>query len=173
MKKIFLSLILFPLCLHAGSVELPNGGFEDNGENWVIDKSDGGKTTIVGEAAHGGILGVKVVDEDERSGSSIMSKKIAIEPGKEYQLRFWAKSIQGFGLGVYMDFYGPNGEALNTSELKNQNIFTIPKNQEEWKEFMMRATAPKNAAYLRIFIHSYGQALVQAYLDDFVLSEAQ
>lgn len=147
----------------------PSGGFEEPG-NWTIAEDDGGMTAILPAAARQGELGLRVVDESDKAGSSCRSAHIPVVGRKTYELRFWGRNLSGSGIGVYLHFHDATGRALN-DQRPNQIISSLPAEQKEWGEFKLLGTAPAAAATLSVWIHSYNSSKVEADFDDFQVFE--
>ncbi|MBM4051094.1 MAG: polysaccharide deacetylase, partial [Planctomycetes bacterium] len=71
----------------------------------------------VAEAAHEGKMGLRVVDEDARDGSSALSAKLPVKPGQAITLAFWAKANADF-LGVYLWFFNSGGKLISDPNQK-------------------------------------------------------
>jgi len=154
------------------ALALQNPGFEDKFAGWIVDPSDGGKSTISDAVAHTGKLCLKVIDEDKQSGSSLRSASMPAEANKQYKLKFWAKNQSGSGMNVYLVFTAANGEILNTQKRGNECVVTLPPEPtEDWKPMTLIATAPPEATAVYVFLHSGNGATVTAYLDDFSLAQ--
>lgn len=179
MKKLpLLTATLFLTALisiHAEpALELDNPGFERGLRGWV-NKVDNDMSQATAEARHEGDMGLRVTDDRPDAGSSLYSSKFAVSSGKVYQLRFWARAISGEGAGVYIVFYNAQGKTFmetKEEELKNHlDPVTIPATQSEWKEFLMRKTAPAGAVEARVWIHSYTTNKSITDFDEFRLAE--
>ena len=162
-------LILGTVCYAEKPLLLVNGDFEAGLEGWSC--GDGGMSGAVAEAAHGGKLGLRVTDTDPARGSSLRSSAVTVMPGKAYALRFWARTVDGNGPGVYFQFFDAAQKSLNRSELRNEIILAVPSSQKKWKQFTLCARAPENAAVLTVWVHAFNRSRGVGDLDDFALVE--
>ncbi len=166
-------LLVLPLCVilslaaDAKDLKLENPGFENDLAGWNIIKVDAGKSGLSGDAAHKGQTGLMVIDEDTENGSEVFSELLPAVPGKNYEVRFWGKNLEGSGMGVYLIFYGSDRKHLVRSKAAS---FTLPADAE-WKEYSHEERAPEGTEFVAIRLHSYGAATVRACLDDFELVE--
>lgn len=153
---------------------IANPGFEQKLAEWD-NQRDRGMSETTAEAAHDGTLGLRVTDSDPQAGSSLFSVPFKVTPGKIYQLRFWGRMVTGDGIGVYIAFYTADGKsliALKEDETRYQlEPLSLPNKQKEWKEFLLRKTAPDTAVEGRIWIHSYISTQAMADFDAFHLVE--
>lgn len=156
---------------HAQDMALPNPGFEDGLKQWTTPKVDHGMSQSSAGAAHSGKLGLLVNDQDEKKGSEIFSTRLEAIPGKEYQLRFWAKIAEGEGVAVYLAFADEeNKSMLNGAK---GDFLNIPAGAAEWKEYTLNGVAPAGTRTVAARIHSFTGTKVQAQFDDFALSALQ
>lgn len=164
-------------CLTANAeqvLSITNPGFEQKLADWD-NQLDRGMSETTAEAAHEGSLGLRVTDSDPQAGSSLFSVPFKVTPGKIYQLRFWGRMLKGDGVGIYIAFYTADGKSLiarKEDEARYQlDPLSLPKQQKEWKEFLVRKTAPDTAVEGRIWIHSYISTQTIADFDEFHLVE--
>ncbi len=142
-----------------------NANFENAFANWN-NAGDNGMSAVSGSAMHSGGYGLRVTDTSTNSGSSLYSQAFTVQPGKGYLTRFWARTVAGSssGLGVYLKFY----DAGNTEILSV--ITGLPINSN-WAKYYVEEVSPPNAATAKIWIHSYGSAIITMDLDDFEFGE--
>lgn len=139
-----------------------NSGFESNFTGWTVGPADGTMSQVVAAAAYAGTKGLRVSDGSATTGSDLTSPKFMVEPGTSYQASFWSRIVTGYGIGVYLQFYDANN-ALITSATQS---LTTP-NNTAWVRSSINGTAPANAVYARIWVHSYYGSVVTADFDDF------
>lgn len=142
-----------------------NSDFENNLANWN-NSGDNNMSAVNGSAKHSGGYGLRVTDGSGSQGSSLYSQAFTVQPGKGYLTRFWARTVSGTnsGLGVYMKFYdASNNELLS--------VTTGVPNTSTWAKYYVEEVSPPNAATAKIWIHSYGAAVVTVDLDDFEFGE--
>lgn len=160
-----------PRAFAADSLTLDNPGFESDLTGWSVAKSDAGMSKVAAEAAHSGDKGLRVTDDSDTSGSEMQSAKVPAVAGKNYQTRFWGKSITGEGVAVYLVFFDDADKPLTKQEANNEILFLVPKAATEWQQFLVKGTAPEGTASVRIRIHSFVKAMATADIDDFVLTQ--
>ena len=158
------------LVAHAEPVDILNPGFEDGQKGWSF--KDSGISLVLGEAAHSGKAGLRINDESPDDGSDIACARFVTEPGKKVTARFWARLVEGDGVGVYLRFFKGDGTCLNTKELETEIIKVIPGETRDWQQFELSANVPEEAIEGEIWIHSYSSSQVKADLDDFELEQA-
>lgn len=174
-SALFTFALLFAPVTQAGqTLELTNPGFENDIDDWD-PKGDGDMSKAVPEAAHSGSKGLRVTDASLEAGSSLVSKQFDAAGGKFYQARFWARNIEGFGVGVYLRFYDKDGKMIaadpETEKELDLGPTQVEKEQTEWKQLLCRKKAPDGSVKVQIFIHSYQNFTVTADFDDFTLAE--
>lgn len=155
----------------AGAEPLPllNPGFEDGQNGWRF--KDSGMSLVLGDAAHSGKSGLRINDESPDQGSDVACARFVTEPGKKVTARFWARQVEGEGLGVYLRFFKGDGTCLNTKELETEIKVVIPAEARDWQKFEVSAPVPEEAIEGEIWIRSWSHAIVRAELDDFELEQ--
>jgi oligo-alginate lyase len=151
-------------------VDLPNADFEKGLSGWSTN--DNGMSSATAAAAHGGKAGLRVEDRDTNAGSSLYSTTQKAVPDRDYTLQFWARNLEGEGLAVYLIFYDENNQALSRSEFNNEIKVTLPRGAKDWKQYTLKAVAPKDSVRMKVWVHSFINNVVVAELDDFVLTES-
>ena len=147
------------------SLPLPNPGFEAGGAEWTgIGEPF---STLIAEAAHAGTGGLRVTDKSDTQGSSIRSGKVPVSGDAHYAVRFWARSLEKHGVGVYVEFWDAAGTLLSTKVRDTIVVFTIPQEATDWTLFTIAAQAPPESATLTVWVHSFNQSHATADLDDF------
>jgi hypothetical protein len=111
-----------------------------------------------------GSKGLRVTDNSATLGSSWATGFFPATPGQTYQVRFWSRRISGSGIGVYLEWFNSAGSYISN------NLIDIP-SSADWKEYVLRADAPANTAWVSVWIHSYSGGIVTADFDDFTLLE--
>lgn len=155
-------LVCISCVCHANDdfVTIRNAGFEDGFAHWNR-AGDGGMSLVMQEAARTGAFGLRVSDESETSGSSLVSERFPVKGGLMYQLRFYSRMISGKGIAVYLRFY-KDGEKID------QHAREVGE-AEEWRPRTLEVVAPEGSDEADIWIHSYNKALVKADFDDFAV----
>ncbi|MGI5816610.1 MAG: right-handed parallel beta-helix repeat-containing protein [Armatimonadota bacterium] len=161
-------LILAGACHAQESVlPLPNPGFEDGLEGWEISQNPDW-ISVTDEQAAGGTYSLKIADPSEEGSARIYASPVEVSGRRIYELRGKYFPVSGSGLGVYHDFLDAEGNVLNHGQ---QHIRGLGGNQQEWLDFEFRLVAQEGARALRIYFHSYSQAVVTAYIDDLQITE--
>ena len=153
----------------AEPVALLNPGFEDGQTGWRF--KDNGISLVLGEAARSGKSGLRINDESPDDGSDLACARFVTEPGKKVTASFWARFVEGEGVGVYLRFYKGDGTCLNSRELENEIIKVIPAETRDWQKFELSANVPEEAIEGEIWIRSWSHAIVKAEFDDFGLEQ--
>lgn len=151
------------------ALPLPGADFEDGLKSWA-DSSRPPMCTAVADAAHSGVLGLRVTDGDKAAGSSLRSGFVPARPEASYALRVWARTVDGAGMGVYLDFHSADGKLLTTPDSGNQNVLSLPASRD-WAQYTLVGRAPAGTASAAVWLHSINAAVVTADLDDLALSE--
>ncbi|AKJ64649.1 heparinase II/III domain-containing protein [Kiritimatiella glycovorans] len=146
---------------------LPNGNFELRAVGWSI--LDEGMGTIVKKDAGEGTWSLRVRDRRENDGSSIYSPLFPVRPKQDYELRGIARHLEGEGLGVYVRYYDADGEMM--SDLRKEGALGALSPSDEWEPFSFSFEGEGDAAYARIWIHSYNSAEVDVLIDDLAVEE--
>jgi hypothetical protein len=145
-----------------------NFDFEKGLEGWDTE-GDGEMSKAVPEAAKNGKLGLRITDDNPKSGSSLASPKFPVIPGKEYRVRCQARmSGGGGGIGLYLQFFDAEGKQIEQNPPEMAGLPSVT----TWKQVDYGAYAPVNAASWRIWFHSYNAAKVTEDVDDVVMYEA-
>lgn len=167
--KTTILLLMMAVTVAVAENPLPNPGFEDGAKQWTIGDN---MSRIVPEAAHSGQQGLRVTDEDTANGSSVMSARLPVTPGREVTLTFWARTKSSFS-AVYLWFATADGKLIKDETRKAGGGLPacgVGKTDGEWHEYSMKATAPEGAAAVAVWVHSYSAATGTADFDDFALS---
>ena len=149
---------------------LENPGFEAGLSGWD-SRGAQGQAFALGEAAHQGTTGMRVIHASENKSVTFASDYHRIAPGKKYETRFWARIVSGEGIAVYLGFYSKSHGLLNTQVLGNENRIPVSRPAKDFREFSVQGLAMAEAYYVRIWIYSSATAQVVADFDDFSLTE--
>jgi hypothetical protein len=151
-------------------LKLVNGGFEQGLTGWDA-KGDAGMSVLSADAARTGKQGVRVTDDSDTRGSSLMSTPLPAKPGVTYTLTFAGRQVEGgHGYATYLQFLDADGKLLTRQADKNEIITSV--RGEQWKTYTLEGKAPENAARVRVWLHtsSSGKGL-KIDLDDFKIVE--
>jgi hypothetical protein len=155
------------------AISLTNPGFENGvSSGWQVIS---GTVSALPVAAHSGSLGLRLTHDASPSDSSLVSDRFPAQPGNVYQGTFWARAVSGFGAGVYLRFYDADGKMIGMTREEQTALdlgpVEIPKDQTEWKQFLIRKTAPPGTTQVAYYIKTYIGFEVTADFDDFTLAE--
>ena len=150
---------------------MENPGFEAKLSSWDAKGWLGGEANAISEAAHQGAAGLRLIHDSGNSPASFASGYFRVKPGKKYETRFWARTVSGQGIAVYLGFYNKTRGLLNIKAYGNENRLAIPPSTKEFREFALQGLALEEAAFVRIWIYSSAAAQVVADFDDFSLIE--
>jgi hypothetical protein len=150
-------------------LSLPNPGFEEGLAGWA-DGTRPPMCEVLAAAAHLGKAGLRITDRDKANGSNLRSGALPARPGGAYALRLWGRTLEGSGMGLYLQFFDAQNRALNTDAAGNHNILGLPA-VREWAQYTLVGRAPENAATVCVWLHSINAAVVQSDLDDLSVVE--
>ncbi len=159
---------LLSACAAAAGTPLPNPGFEDGAAGWRVEDS---MSTVTNAAAHGGVLGLRVVDGSATEGSSVRSARLPVTEGGHVSLSFRARTRDRF-MGVYLWFFSPEGRPVRDPAVKDgwgTAGRAVDRTDGGWHDYAMTSSVPPGAASVAVWIHSYSTATGSADCDDFVL----
>jgi hypothetical protein len=141
--------------------EISNPGFELELTDWAA-RSDRGMSATTEEAARSGKVGLRVIDEDAGSGSSLFSLPVEVTPGTKYELSAWARGVSGTGgVGLYLRFVNEQEKPI-----KKEKAAVMPAESKEWKRYSVSDTAPEEAVLAQIWIHSFAKDTPVLDIDD-------
>lgn len=148
---------------------LRNGGFERGVWGWELPAGCLG--SISEERAAGGSRSLKIVDQSKTAGSNISSVPIPAPGGGPFEIRGKVLHVSGTGIGMYVRYLDARRRLLNEIDAKGNMapVGSLTGALGEWVPFAFRFEAPKETAFLQVWIHSYNAAEVEAYLDDLEL----
>jgi len=150
----------------AFSQTILNPGFEEGLGDWA-PRMDRNMSSASAEAAHSGSYGLRIVDQDEKQGSGLLSLTTDAEAGKKYEMSFWFRTVSGEG-GVQVALYFVNQDG---KPIQKKPPTVVPERSAEWKHVSISAVAPEETTGMFIQIHSMNAGTVTADLDDFELKE--
>jgi len=160
--------MLWCLCGLASASEavLPifNGGFEEKLEGWAIPENEG-ISTLSTEQAASGKYSLKIADGHSENGSSVTAKQVPIDGAGVFEIRGKYFPVSGSGLGIYVRVYDKDGNAIR---MNDSHIRGLGGSEKKWQSFSGTVYTSEEAAFLDLWIHSYGAARVEAYLDDLI-----
>ncbi|MBR4674641.1 MAG: heparinase II/III family protein [Victivallales bacterium] len=166
MRSFVMLLLMSGYLLAETALPLVNPGFEEQGKGW----SGLQFISFVKEAAHSGEYGVRVIDTETNGGSVFECDRLPVMPGKYYAIRFWGRSPSGSVVaGVYSRFSNAKGKRIPYSEEKRENAVRV--GTKAWTLYTLIAKAPKEAAYMDIWLHSFDAMTGQSDFDDFSIAE--
>lgn len=149
-----------------------NPGFEQGELGWAWSREDrkAGFTQISNEATHNGRQGLRIAkDIDSEKGSSVVSSRIAIVPGKTYTLSYWVRTISSGAAAVYVRFYDAKNESASVTDGK-ELLQPIPAKLGKWEKNTITFIAPANVTQMEIWIHAATKGQVHFDVDDFLLA---
>lgn len=154
-----------------GSGLLKNGGFEYGSFYWDIPGD--GFAQISTEQAAEGTNSLKITDAKTDGGSNVTSMPMPAKADKSYVLSGQAFVVSGKGIGMYVKYSNDRGEQLNPSDGKGNiaPVGSIETGPAKWEPFSYKFKTPPGTTKMTIWIHSYGGAQVEAYLDDLKVVE--
>lgn len=147
---------------------LVDPGFEKDLTEWQ-NRFDYNLSSASEEAARSGKLGLRIADESEQKGSSIESMMMDVEPGKVYEVSFWARTVSGTGAVAVSLIYRDDQD----KELQKKKPGVLARPGPEWEEFRAKGKAPETANTVSVWIHSLALEMVTMDIDDFEISKAE
>ncbi len=166
----------------SGPVELvdPNNlnfSFEELDKNgfptvWRLGYSGIGSLKVVqpGDAPHGKNV-LQVSKKDGYYNGSVRSGRIAVEPGKTYNVKVMGRSVDMEGKMPYVSLfmYDANGKAIGDASYS-----VAMQGSDQWKMYTILSVAPENAASMEMQVW-YGSGAKQgsAQIDALVLGESE
>lgn len=150
---------------------LQDPGFEQGEKFWSWDKTLMRQTPL---AARSGNMGVRILDNSAIDGSSLTSQQIPIHAEKYYLASCYVRLLEQkkSGAGLYVQFFDSKGESIKKSSASGEWIFSFSNLKKgKWAQKRFAVQAPKNAAFLRIWVHSFTSSLAAIDLDDLCVCE--
>ncbi|MDQ3812504.1 MAG: hypothetical protein M3347_00980, partial [Armatimonadota bacterium] len=171
MKTVISVLIVMTIVvslIHAADesipLPIPNGDFEQGLQGWKIGEGEK-MSSLSQEQAASGKNSLKVVDDDEKLGSDVTGPRVPIKGAGSHVLHGKVFPVSGQGLGIYVRVLDREGKTIDAQDTHQRGAPTEPVGK--WTPFTMQIYTSPEAAFLELWIHSYGAAKVTAYLDDF------
>ncbi len=143
-----------------------NGDFEDALSGWN-QESDNGMSVFSKESAYGGQYGLRVNDDSEKAGSSLISSPILVKGNTTLLLTWFSRVVGGAGIAIYHRFYDAEGKLIPQDNSTAMHLVSGNK----WKENQAEISVPPNAATADLWIHSYMKDKVVADFDQFSVKE--
>jgi peptidoglycan/xylan/chitin deacetylase (PgdA/CDA1 family) len=159
---------LSSLPLSAEELPLKNPGFEDLLDGWVLLEKDmpTPMSSASPDAAREGSSGLRVEDNDNKLGSSLVSGRLPAKPGHTYRVTFHARSATKGKGGVYLRFHDAGKKIINGEKLP---MVGIDKSGGEWQEYTLEAVAPEGTETLAVWVHTWSGATGTIDFDDFLV----
>jgi hypothetical protein len=145
---------------------LENGGFESGTKGWTIEARDAKISKISTDQAATGTHSLHIRDADSQAGSEVFSARLAVSAGT-YELRGQIFPVSGKGLGIYVQQLRRTGKPV---QLPKQIIVTPSGTSNQWNAFNLVFQSQPDTAFIQLWIHSFGESQVEAYLDDLELT---
>ncbi|MBD3173889.1 MAG: hypothetical protein GF320_01810, partial [Armatimonadia bacterium] len=166
------ALRITPLEVSTGDALLPNGDFSRSGFFWSIPAD--GLASISGERAFAGDRSLHITDTSEGRGTNIDSGRVPVEAGRSYTLSGHVYHVSGSGVGMYVKYLDESGQVLNVSDERGhmEPVGTLEGPEGQWTPFSFGFTPPEGTAALRVWIHSYNGAVVEAFVDGLRIAPA-
>ena len=161
------TLRIVPMTLDIGDgALLRNGGFEHDDWCWGIPADGFG--AVSAEQAATGTRSLKIVDTAADAGSNIISARMPVSEGANYEFRGKVFPVSGDGVGLYVRLFDRDRRLLNRVDARGNmpSIGTVGGADKAWKTFSFPFTTPNEAVSAQVWIHSYNASKVEAYLDD-------
>lgn len=158
-------------------VPIPNAGFEDpvgsdglipGWRQWWVP-TENAKYELTTEKKYAGNYSVKIIDSVENAGVILESDKLAVKAGVEYNASVMLyMEDPTTAASLLLRFYDVNDKQIGAEGLFH---FRSPKN--EWFQGDVKAIAPDNVSYARVFASVSNFFKAVAYYDDFKLTYQQ
>ncbi|RYX85516.1 hypothetical protein EON83_06005 [bacterium] len=146
--------------------DITNGSFENQLEGWKL----GALSELSKQQAATGQYSLKISDDSDQNGSEALAARVPVGAGI-YTLRGKVFTVSGSGLGVYLRFMDSAGKVgPEETHVFQRTVPSTPRGQ--WVPFELTGIALKNAAFAEVWLHSYNNAKVVAYIDDLSLAPA-
>ncbi|HAI13297.1 MAG TPA: polysaccharide deacetylase [Phycisphaerales bacterium] len=157
-----------PTQVMAADNVLPNPGFEEGIKDWSIGEGD---SLVTEEAARTGKYGLRVTNNGMKAkGSNASSARFEVTPGLEFSMTFWARA-DDTSAGIYFMYLNEKGRMVSDPDVRGGlPMIRIKSNDKQWHEYTLKATAPKVASKVMIWVHTFSSATCVIDLDDFVVS---
>lgn len=166
MRKVTLLLVFFAIWTISSNAQemvglsIPNGGFEEQLSGWNISESEG-MSTLSAEQAASGKYSLKILDNSTKDGSNVTATPVSVNGTGAFELRGKYYPVSGSGLGIYVRILDKDGNR------SSHHLRGLGGKDRKWRSFAVPIYTTDEAAFLELWIHSYSNAIVEAYLDDF------
>ncbi|OCA81457.1 hypothetical protein A8F94_21485 [Bacillus sp. FJAT-27225] len=146
--------------------DVVNPGFEEkvtdgNITGWKSE-FEGPGIQVSTERARTGVQSLHLHDTTDKAGVSVLSDKIAVEPGASYLLTVYSNVIsQTHNVVTEIRYFDKDNKKITDHRELNGNL---PKN--EWIDLKVFSVVPENAAYAKLAFYSGGISFTEVYFDD-------
>lgn len=165
-KSLLAAFFLLPFAAQAQL--LTNPGFEDGQDGWKINEKET-ISTVIGDAAHEGKMGLRINDESKENGANISTDRFPVTPGQKVSIGFFGRStVEGIGAVMIMP-YGAGNRAILNENGKPECVIAIKKDNGDWDRYDAEYTVPDGADSVSISIRTWTGSVGSADLDDFEL----
>ncbi|WP_052342791.1 carbohydrate binding domain-containing protein [Bacillus sp. EB01] len=146
--------------------EVVNPGFEDKVSDGNItgwnSEFEGPGIQVSSERVRTGVQSLHLHDTTDKAGVSVLSDKIAVEPGASYLLTVFSNVLsQSHNVVTEIRYFDKADKKITDHRELNGNL---PKN--EWIDLKVFSVVPENAAYARLAFYSGGISFTEVYFDD-------
>ncbi|MET0263079.1 MAG: carbohydrate binding domain-containing protein, partial [Rariglobus sp.] len=157
----------------AEPLPFPNAGFEEGLASWSADQNDKANnlSRVLPEAARSGKSGLRVIQTTDNIGSWLQSARVPVEPAKTYRLEFWARQVETSGIGVWIQFYNEERQAIKSPG--GDPTVQLKPGASDWERQELQLTTPAGAAFFTLAVHGYSKHVVKADFDDFTLTPVE
>lgn len=169
-KVLFLLAVVSTISFDAKAemLSLTNPAFEDGKTGWTDDKGVSQAST---EAAKDGKGGLRVSDTNEQDYVRVVSEPVAVLPGKNYKLTFYARQVSGHGVNGILYFLDKDGELIKAADGSRALAGPPDDGNTNWRKFEVIQTAPANAASAQIYVQSNRVAVALVDFDEFQIEQ--
>lgn len=170
--SLWIALCLLPTAAETAATAnlVLNPGFEDldsrqRPAQWSLDNQF---VRLVSDGARTGHRALRIEDRSTKDGCSIRSALFPIEPGKSYTCTAWAFFVEGSGMGLYVQFYDEQQRRIAPKDKQTERLWvkTMSSGTKRWRSTSLGFTAPAEARFASIWIHSYSGSTLTALIDD-------
>lgn len=157
----------------AEPLPFPNAGFEEGLASWSADQNDKTNTLsrVVPEAARTGASGLRVTQNETHTGSWLQSARIPVESAKTYRLEFWSRTVETSGIGIWIQFYDEERQALKSAG--GDPTIQLKPDVSDWQRQELQFATPPGAAFFTLAVHGYSKRVVKVDFDDFSLTPGE
>jgi hypothetical protein len=148
---------LSTLNLQAQTQLLADPGFEK--QSW--DLKDKSMASYVSEAAKNGTSGLRLQDDSPEAKAMALSELQPIQGGKDCELRGFVRVKNR--VYIELEFFDADKKKISgklnegfSHEVKGSLLDQVD-TLGEWQEFTVKCLAPPEAAFIRVFLHTYSK----------------